>query len=64
MLVDDSRLKILSSTQTRTHGRVFLKPWALPACPLPSIFHIPFLIIWYILSKCWLYLQTRVSMKN
>lgn len=26
MLVDDSRLKILSSTQTRTHGRVFLKP--------------------------------------
>lgn len=22
-----------------------------PACPLPSIFHIPFLIIWYILSR-------------
>lgn len=42
MLVDDSRLKILSSTQTRTHGRVFLKPWALPSLPSPFYLSHPF----------------------
>lgn len=63
ILAGDPRLQSVSSAQTRIHARLkrkprklntlsFFKSWGLyAACPLPSTFQIPFMIIYWILSE-------------